>query len=498
MPGLGTTYGRGGATTAPSDLVHSDAILIMGSNMAENHPVAFQWVIEARERGARVIHVDPRFTRTSAMADLWVPLRAGSDIVLLGALVRYVLEERRDFREYVLHYTNAPVVLRDDMRDTEDLDGVFSGWDPVAQRYDATTWAYAAGPEGATGYQQDLTLQHPRCVYQVLRRHFARYTPELVERACGVPPALFLDLAEAFCSASGPEKTGSICYALGWTQHSKGVQMIRAAAMLQLLLGNVGRPGGGVNAFRGHSNIQGATDIAGTFEILPGYLKTPSGPHQTLADYLKEATPTTLNGTVWPSMNYWSNYPKFMVSLLKAQYGKNATKENDWGYSWLPKIDGNHSWMYIFDDMYRGSSTRAGGKEPGPEGLITFGMNPVGIGPNVPKMIAALSKLKWLLVVENYEIETATFWKAPKEYGTADASKIPTEVYQLPASGFAEKDGTFINSARWMQWKWKAIDPPGQAKTDQEIMARIFLAVRDLYKKEGGAFPEAVANVSWS
>ncbi|PYP99606.1 MAG: formate dehydrogenase, partial [Acidobacteria bacterium] len=219
MPGLGTTYGRGGATTAPSDLVHSDAILIMGSNMAENHPVAFQWVIEAKERGARVIHVDPRFTRTSAMADLWVPLRAGSDIVLLGALVRHVLEEQKDFREYVLHYTNASVILRDDMRDTEDLDGLFSGWDPAAQRYDTTTWGYAAGTDGATGYQQDLTLQHPRCVYQVLRRHFARYTPELVERACGVPPDLFLELADAFCSASGPEKTASICYALGWTQH---------------------------------------------------------------------------------------------------------------------------------------------------------------------------------------------------------------------------------------------------------------------------------------
>jgi len=274
--------------------------------------------------------------------------------------------------------------------------------------------------------------------------------------------------------------------------------MIRAAAMLQLMLGNVGRPGGGVNAFRGHSNIQGATDIAGTFEILPGYLKTPASQLQTLTDYLKDATPTTLNGATWPSMNYWTNYPKFMVSLLKAQYGAKSTKENDWGYAWLPKIDGNHSWMYIFDDMYRGSSTRAGGKEPGPEGLITFGMNPVGIGPNVPKMIGALSKLKWLVVAENYEIETATFWKAPKDYGTADPSKIQTEVYQLPASGFAEKDGTFINSARWMQWKWKAIDPPGNAKTDQAIMARIFLAVRDLYAKEGGALPEQILNVTWN
>jgi len=284
VPGLGTSYGRGGATTAPSDLAHSDAILIMGSNMAENHPVAFQWVIEARERGARVIHVDPRFTRTSAMADLWVPLRSGSDIVLLGALVRYVLEEQKDFREYVRHYTNASVILRDDMRDTEDLDGLFSGWDPVARRYDTTTWGYAPGTEGATGYQQDPTLQHPRCVYQVLRRHFARYTPELVERACGVPPDLFRELAEAFCSASGPEKTASICYALGWTQHSKGSQLIRTAAILQLLLGNVGRPGGGMMALRGHASIQGSTDIPTLYDLLPRYLPQPlcDKDHETL------------------------------------------------------------------------------------------------------------------------------------------------------------------------------------------------------------------------
>ncbi|HKD17142.1 MAG TPA: molybdopterin dinucleotide binding domain-containing protein, partial [Thermoanaerobaculia bacterium] len=227
-------------------------------------------------------------------------------------------------------------------------------------------------------------------------------------------------------------------------------------------------------------------------------LKTPAGPRQTLKDYLEDATPKTLNGAPWPSMNYWQNYPKFMVSLLKAQYGKNATKENDWGYEWLPKVDGNYSWMYIFDDMFRKSSKRLGADEPGPEGFITFGMNPMGIGPNIPKVVNALANLKWMVVVENYEIETATFWRAPKQYGGPEPAKCQTEVYQLPASGFAEKDGTFTNSARWMQWKWKAIDPPGNAKTDQEIMARIFLAVRDLYKKEGGALPEQILNVTWA
>jgi formate dehydrogenase major subunit len=270
--------------------------------------------------------------------------------------------------------------------------------------------------------------------------------------------------------------------------------MIRAAALVQLLLGNVGRPGGGVNAFRGHSNIQGATDTAGTFDILPGYLKTPSAQWTTLKEYIDSNTPKLLA----PSMNYWQNYDKFMVSLLKATYGKAATKDNNFGYDWLPKVDGNYSWMYICDDMYRGSSTRVGGKEPGPEGFISFGMNPVGLGPNSKKWIAALSKLKWLVMVENVETETAIFWKAPKEYEPPEASKIQTEVFLLPAADFAEKDGTFTNSARWIQWKWKALDPPGLAKSDQEILARMFLAVRDLYKKEGGALPEAITNLSWS
>jgi formate dehydrogenase major subunit len=287
-------------------------------------------------------------------------------------------------------------------------------------------------------------------------------------------------------------------YALGWTEHTTGVQIIRAAAMLQLLLGNVGRPGGGVNALRGHSNIQGATDMGGNTEILPGYLKTPVASLATLEDYLKTNTPTTLNKEAWASMNYWQNYPKFMVSLRKSAWGPAATKENDFGYGWLPKVDGNYSWAYMFDDMYRGDSKRAGGTEPGPEGLISFGMNPVGTGPNTGKVIGALSKLKWLVVVENVETETAQFWKAPKEYGGADPSKIPTEVYLLPAALFAEKDGTLTNSARWAQWKWKAVDPPGSAKSDQEILARLVLAVKELYRAEGGALPEAIAALSWT
>ena len=468
------------------DIKNADVILAMGGNPAENHPCGFKWFIEAKKtRGAKLVVVDPRFTRTAAVADLYSPIRAGTDIAYLLGIIRYAIENKRYHEEYVRIFTNGPYLIGEKYGFE---DGLFTGFDEAKTEYDKNAWGYEADPK-TKAYGVDPTMENPRCVFQLLKKHVERYTPETIEKICGTPKETFLKVCEIVTSTYPPEKVGTITYALGWTQHSTGVQMIRAAAMLQLLLGNVGRPGGGVNAFRGHSNIQGATDTAGTFEILPGYLKTPAGNLPTLKDYLENAGPTTLNKQAWSSMNYWSNYPKFMVSLLKAVYGKNATKENDFGYEWLPKVDGNYSWMYIFDDMYRGNSTRVGGKEPGPEGLITFGMNPVGIGPNSGKMIAALSKLKWLVVGEIYDIETATFWKAPKEYGTADASKIPTEVFQLPASGFAEKDGTFTNSARWLQWKWKALDPPGMAKTDQEILARIFLAVRDLYKKEGAPCP---------
>jgi formate dehydrogenase major subunit len=467
----------------------------MGGNPAENHPCGFKWVIEAKKtRGAKLVVVDPRFTRTGAVADLYSPIRSGTDIAYLLGIIRYAIANKRYHEEYVKLFTNGPYLISEKYGFD---DGLFTGFDEKAATYDKAAWGYDADAK-SKAYGVDATLENPQCVFQLLKKHVDRYTPETVEKICGTPKETFLKVAEVVTSTYTPERAGTITYALGWTQHSTGVQMIRAAAMLQLLLGNVGRPGGGVNALRGHSNIQGATDTGGTFEILPGYLKTPAGSQQSLSEYLESATPTTLNKQAWASMNYWSNYPRFMVSLLKSVYGKNGTKENDFGYEWLPKVDGNYSWMYIFDDMYRGNSSRLGGKEPGPEGLMTFGMNPVSIGPNSGKMIAALSQLKWLVVGEILDIETATFWKAPKEYGGAEPSKIATEVYQLPCSGFAEKDGTFTNSARWLQWKWKALDPPGQARSDQEVMARIFLAVRDLYKKEGGALPEQVLNVSWS
>jgi formate dehydrogenase major subunit len=467
----------------------------MGGNPAENHPCGFKWAIEAKKnRGAKIVSVDPRFTRTSAVADVYSPIRAGTDIAYLLGLVRYALENKRYHEDYVKLHTNAGYVIGDAFAFD---DGLFSGFSDEKHEYDKSSWAYAAD-ETTKAYKVDETLENPRCVFQLLKKHVDRYTPEMVEKICGTPKAKFLEVADVVTSTGTPERVGTIMYALGWTEHTTGVQIIRAAAMLQLLLGNVGRPGGGVNALRGHSNIQGATDMGGNTEILPGYMKTPVASLATLDDYLKTNTPGTLNKQPWASMNYWQNYPKFTVSLLKSAFGAAATKDNDFGYAWLPKLDGNYSWAYMFDDMYRGDSKRAGGTEPGPEGLISFGMNPVGTGPNTAKMIAALAKLKWLVVVENVETETAQFWKAPREYGGPDPSKIETEVYLLPAALFAEKDGTLTNSARWAQWKWKAIDPPGSSKSDQEILARLVLAVKALYKKEGGALPEAIAALSWS
>jgi formate dehydrogenase major subunit len=477
------------------DIKNADVILAMGGNPAENHPVGFKWFMEARKnRGAKLVAVDPRFTRTAAVADFYAPLRPGTDIAFLLGLIRYALNTGRYQQDYVRIHTNGPFLVKPEFG---FQDGLFTGWDPAKKTYVKDSWGYQAD-SASKAYGVDPTMTNPRCVLQLLKQHVDRYTPEMVERICGTPKDKFLKVAEIVTSTYPPNRAGTITYALGWTQHSTAVQIIRCAAMLQLLLGNVGMPGGGVNAFRGHSNIQGATDTAGNTEILTGYLKTPVGDNQTLADYYKVAIPQTLNNTPWPSMNYWQNYPKFTVSLLKALYGNNSTKDNDWGFGWMPKIDGNYSWMYIFDDMYRGSSMRAGGKEPGPEGFITFGMNPVGLGPNSKKMIAALSKLKWMVVAENSEIETATFWKAPKEYGGAPPSQIPTEVFLLPAANFAEKDGSFTNSSRWMQWKWKALDPPGVAKSDQEIVSRIVLAVQNLYRKEGGVVPEPVLNISWN
>ncbi len=476
MPGLGTTFGRGGATTAQTDLANADAILIMGSSMAENHPVGFQWVMEAREKGAKIIHVDPRFTRTSAMADIWLPLRAGSDIIFLGALIRYVFENNRVFRDYVVPYTNASTILREDFRDTEDLDGFFSGWDAEKQKYDPETWLYqgaqktesgsppghseAGGGHGKdrggeaqdpSGFRSDATLQHPRCVFQVLKRHFSRYTPELVEQQCGIPREAFLRAADAFTGASGPEKTAAICYAVGWTQHSKGVQIIRAAAILQLLLGNIGRPGGGILALRGHASIQGSTDIPTLYDILPGYIPMPFFEEDSykLDSYLKKHSART---------GLWAGFDKYFISLMRAYYGESATKENDWGFNWLPRVTGDHSHFGYWLDMADGKL----------DGLFVMGQNPAVGAANGRLERKALAKLKWLVVRDMVETETASFWYASPEVerGELSPETIGTEVFLFPASGTAEKAGTFTNTQRLLQFREKAVDPPGDNRSD--------------------------------
>jgi len=480
------------------DIKNTDMMLIMGGNPAENHPCGFKWAIEAkRQRNAKMIVVDPRFTRTAAVSDLHLQIRAGSDIAFLGGLIRYALENQRIAKDYVVNQTNASFIVKDGFKLPED--GLYSGFDSGAQTYDKSSWNYeeAGGKAAANapaalppnvGY--DATLENPRCVYQLLKKQYSRYTPEMVERITGIPKDQFLKAADLFTSIrkdGDMKQVGTIIYAVGWTQHSFGSQIIRTAAMLQLLLGNVGRAGGGVNALRGHSNIQGATDIAGIFDNLPGYLKVPIPADQDFAAWMARITPKSSKPKEWDSWNYWSNTPKFAVSLMKSMYGDAAKKENDWAFSYLPKVDREYSWAHIWDDMYAGKV----------KGLLAFGMNGVAIGPNSQKNIDALKKADWLVVCEIYPDETSSFWQSPG-ISADDMKNIKTEVYRLPGAGFAEKDGTFVNSARWLQWKWAALPPPGDAKLDQEILARIFLKVRALYQKDGGKFPDPILNLAWN
>jgi formate dehydrogenase major subunit len=496
VPGLGTSYGRGGATSAPKDLLNADAILIMGSNMAENHPVGFQWVIEAKERGSQVIHVDPRFSRTSAVANVWVPLRAGSDILFLGGLIHYVLENELFFREYLVHYTNASVIISEQFEDTEELEGIFSGWNGEKKSYDPKSWLYESAEaeargqsgEGAPGeargghgqqaanaapdlnhYRTDPTLQHPRCVFQLLKKHFARYTPEMVAEYCGVSKDAFLNVAKTYCTASGPEKTGSICYALGWTQHSSGVQMIRCAAILQLLLGNMGRPGGGILALRGHASIQGSTDVPTLFDILPGYLNMPKFGEEskTLAKYIET------NGA---RTGWWKNYDKYIVSFLKAYYGEAAQPANSFGFDWLPRITGDHSHQAYWLDMMDGKM----------DGLFVMGQNPAVAGPNSGMERRALGKLKWMVVREMVETETASFWYESPEVrrGELRSEDIQTEVFLMPAAGHAEKDGTFTNTQRLLQWRQKAVDPPGDSRSENWFIYHLGVLLKEKAKRD--------------
>jgi formate dehydrogenase major subunit len=493
------------------DIKNTDMMLIMGGNPAENHPCGFKWAIEAkRNRNAKMIVIDPRFTRTASVADLFAQIRAGTDIAVLGGLVNYAIQNNRIAKDYLLNYTNAAFLVKDDFKLPAD-DGLFSGFDAKKQTYDRATWNYTgsgaarvqnAGMQTGQGgiapplppmpekVDFDLTLQNPRCVYQLLSKHYSRYTPEMVERITGISREQFLKIADLFTSIrkdGDMKKAATIIYAVGWTHHSFGTQIIRTAAILQLILGNVGRAGGGVNALRGHSNIQGATDMAGIFDNLPGYVKVPNPQDGNFDGWMKRITPTQAKPEHWQSFNYWSNTPKFCVSWMKAMYGDAATKQSDWAYDFLPKVDRNYSWVQLWDNMYTGVV----------KGLFAFGMNGVAIGPDSKKNIDALKRADWLVVGEIYQDETSEFWKSPG-ITAEEMNQIQTTVYRLPCAGFAEKDGTFTNSARWLQWKNAALPVPGDCKLDQAIVAQIFLRVKALYAKDAGKFPDPILKLAWS
>ena len=519
MPGLGASFGRGAATNYQQDLANSDCILFMGSNMAEAHPVGFRWPMKAKEQGATLIHVDPRFTRTSALCDLFVDIRAGSDIAFLGGLVNYVLSHDRWFKDYVLSYTNASIIIEDGFRDTEDLSGLFSGYQGDGQtgKYDAAegSWGYVGSSDdngasakmqkedsGVQGHdlqggssahssprktltdstantlQRDPTLQHPHCVFQILKRHFSRYTPDLVSQVCGCTPEQLVRVAELLCANSGRERTSCIVYALGWTQHVTGVQIIRTAGILQLLLGNVGRPGGGIMAMRGHSTIQGSTDVATLYDTLPGYLPQPAADeqHETLDGYVKhEELPT----------GYWVNFRKFIVSLQKAWYGDAATPENDFGFSWLPRVDADYSQLAYFDRMAKGEV----------KGYFLFGQNPGGGGPNAGLHRAGLRNLDWLVVLDWFEIESAVFWKSdPTGPPPAD---IKTEVFLFPAAAAPEKEGSLTNTQRMLQWHHKALDPLGDSRSDGWFIYDLGKRLKTLYSGSTDPKDQPLLNLTW-
>jgi formate dehydrogenase major subunit len=473
------------------DIRHADLILINGANPAEAHPVGFRWFMKAKvERGAKMIHADPRFTRTSAVADTHLRIRTGSDAAYFGGLINYVLRNKLYHDEYVRRYTNAAFVVK---KDYEFKDGMFNGFDPKTRTYSPDAWTYemaagetgrrgglahAPGPKG--GFAR-LDIDHPRSVLNLLREHYSRYTPEMVSRITGIPEEQFLQVAKLVGEMGRPDKVMTIVYAVGLTHHTTGSQMIRSAAVLQLLLGNVGRPGGGMNAERGHANIQGNTDNAISWELLPGYLRVPAPGQRTVDDYVEDSATKKAHRN---AVNFFGeNYPKFLVSLLKAWYGKRARKDNEFAFDYLPKPDGDASWISIFDQALRGKM----------EGLILNGMTASSIGPDSNQVQEGLGKLKWLVVMDAFPTTSSEFWHAPG----VDPSNVETEVFALPATHWIEKDGSFTNSGRWLQWKDQVLPPEGDARHDHWILADVFLRVRELYRREGGEFADPIMDLTF-
>ena len=460
-----------------NDLANSDCVLMMGSNPAENHPISFRWVMKAKDNGATLIHVDPRYTRTSTKADIYVPLRSGTDIAFLGGMIKYILDKDKIFKEYAVNYTNIAFIVGDKF---DFKDGLFSGFDKDKRAYDPSSWAYVKDDKGIP--KRDPTLQDPRCVYQLLKKHYARYDLDTVSSITGTSKDDLLKVYEAYSATGVPDKAGTMMYAMGWTQHTVGVQNIRAGSMIQLLLGNIGIAGGGVNALRGESNVQGSTDAGLLFHIYPGYLPVPSASVPTLAEYHKKFTPATKDPQ---SANWWQNRPKYMVSFLKSMFGDAATPENEFGYGWLPKLDDgkSYTWLDLFDAMYK--------KEF--KGFFAWGMNPACSGGNANKTRQAMANLEWMVNVNLFDNETASFWKGPG----MDPKKIKTEVFFLPCAASMEKEGSISNSGRWAQWRYKAQNPAGQSKPDGDIAVELFNEIRALYKKPGGAFPDPILKLKW-
>ncbi len=465
-------------------MANADCIVIQGSNMAEAHPVGFQWVMEAKARGARIIHVDPRFTRTSAVAHKHVPIRGGSDIILLGALINHVLSNELYFEEYVRAFTNASTIISEDFRDTEDLGGIFSGYDPETGKYDNASWQYAMEEDAQASWnvRKDETLTDPNCVLQILKRHYSRYTPEVVEEACGISRADFDYLADSIVQNSGRERTTCFAYALGWTQHTLGAQFIRTCAILQLLMGNVGRPGSGIMALRGHASIQGSTDVPTLFHILPGYLPMPQVEMQTWEQY-RDATGKA------DQKGFWQLGDAYAVSLMKTYWGENATAENNWGMDLMPRLTGAHSTYHTLQLMNAG----------GVDGYFVFGQNPAVAQSNGRMQRMGLSKLKWLVVRDFQEIETATFWKDSPEVASGDlvTEEIDTEVFLFPAANHVEKAGTFTQTSRILQWRFKAKNPPGDADSDLQFFYELGLRIKDRVKNSTDPRDLPLKAITW-
>lgn len=458
-----------------NDIQHADVIVCIGSNPAENHPISFKYVEKAMDRGAKLISVDPRYTRTSSKADIYAQLRPGTDIAFIGGIINHALKNDLIHRDYVVNYTNASFLIDDGFA---YADGLFSGYTQETFSYDKTSWKYRTDAEGRP--LRDPSLQDPRCVYQLLKAHYAEYTPELVCEITGTAIQDFTAVARTLCETARPDKAATIMYAMGTTQHTYGTQNVRSYAMLQLLLGNIGIAGGGINALRGEANVQGSTDMALLYHIIPGYLKSPEVTDLDLADYLAKITP---KATDEKSANWWSNTPKYVVSLLKAWWGDQATAANDFAFDYLPKRSGNYSFIMLMDRLQQG----------GFDGLFCMGTNPIVGGPDSLAIGEGLAKLKWMVAVDLWETDTSVFWKRPG----VDPKEIQTEVFLLPAASSVEKQGSVSNSGRWAQWRYKAVDPPGEAESDAFIIDQLYRRLKDLYAK-GGVFPEPIVNLAWN